>query len=115
MSQRATVERIRAVTGSSINTMMVSRWERGERSPSVESLGAFLWGLGYSLRDLCEVLEELTLQDDAEHRWNAFWKLLETDTGCREEVAEKLQADFAPETAEDTSAVEAEGTGASTA
>lgn len=96
LSQRAAVEKIRAVTGSSINTMMVSRWERGERSPSVDSLGAFLWGLGYSLRDLCDALEETSRKSEPKDWWKETLKQLEVDADSRLEAVRKLREEFPP-------------------
>lgn len=97
LSQRASVDMIRANTGSSLNTMMVSRWERGERSPSVDSLGAFLWGLGYSLRDLCDALEASSVKAGTPTDWwRETLKQLEVDEESRLEAVRKLRAELLP-------------------
>ena len=92
LSQRAAVDRIRSVTGSSINTMMISRWERGERSPTVDSLGALLWGLGYTLHDLCAILDELRRREIDGDWWGVVSKDLEVEEDVREELADRILA-----------------------
>jgi len=72
--------------------MMISRWERGERSPTVDSLGAFLWGLGYTLDDFFAILEELRRREIDGDWWGVVSKDLEVEEDVREELADRILA-----------------------
>lgn len=66
LTQAEAVERIEHRTGVALATQALSRWERSLAVPSLSALSAFLSGLGYTLWDLCNLLEgidEETLLD----------------------------------------------------
>ncbi len=49
---RSAAEKIERRTGVKLDPSRISRWERGESKPSLESLMAFLDGLGFSFMTL---------------------------------------------------------------
>ena len=56
-TQRAAARAVRRKSGGAFNSACLSRWERGQEKPTLETVVAFLDGLGYDLRTLQDELD----------------------------------------------------------
>lgn len=81
LTQAEAVEKIAHRTGSVLAIPTLSRWERSLAVPSLSALSAFLSGLGYTLWDLCNLLEGIDEESLLDHlRYSPAAALEATET-----------------------------------
>ena len=65
LTQQEVADTVREAGTAKTTASMVSLWESGEQTPSLESLAAFLTAVGFDFGDLQEALDAVKAADEA--------------------------------------------------